>query len=215
MANMTKPEARTRIRNYLDDDGTRWPDAEVDVALATAIDQCVNEYLDKGGSRLNAVADITCDASGEYNLESLSDTPVVIVSVRRQTGGRKVRVPQRQFEMLAQQLSSAQTFNLVYAMMPSVPADDVTPMAYGRWDKDWPSMDAWICATAALDLATKDNEENKVLFFQQRSLQSSVLTQVHQIRGRPLHAPVGFDTTAPFDTVWAQLGDTMYFGYGE
>ena len=200
MAATTLAEARTQTRTlYLDDDATRWSNAEVDRALEVAISSCMDEYLAAGGKHFHYELDVTADSSGHYDLSALN--PLDIDGVSNLRGSTYYPLPRAARADVRRENASAVSLKIIFVQTFAFPTttsnpvigDSVAPPTYKAFEE-------WVCVRAAQGLAVKDDEVLQSLDREEERLRRAIFGRLKVSRhGRPrLHA-VGWSRWLAWD----------------
>lgn len=186
---LTLSDARTVVRDHLDDDGTRWSDAQVDRALQWSLSQCLNDYVGGGGERFDSLLETTTDATG---LKSLSaENPMVLRGVSLKVGNRYYPLRAASLDERNRDDQVARTIQIRYVKTYALPTTATHPLvgsgatAAGSWD----AFDHWICLRAAQFCTTKDAENRSELHFLEQSMASSIMTVPKIPYGLPFPGP--------------------------
>ena len=160
----TLAQARSLVREYLDDRGARrWDDAAVDLALRAALSACVDDYRAEGGDRFDEDVDVSTDSSGTVSLGAYDplDVSAVLVSV----SGGYVPLQGGDRRQLGQADATARDLRVVLCRRVDVPtqaADLLVGSTVGA-ARSWPAFDQWVCARAALQLGSTDDDRRQAL----------------------------------------------------
>ena len=160
----TLAQARSLVREYLDDRrGDRWNDATVDMALRSTLSACLDDYRAEGGDRFDEDADVATSSAGTVSLASYDplDVSAVLASV---TGGYVALKGGDRYQ-LGQADQTARSLRVVLTRrydVPSQAADLLVGSAVGA-ARSWPAFDQWICARAALQLGSTDDDRRQAL----------------------------------------------------
>ncbi len=184
MAATTLTEARTQTRTlYLDDDATRWTDAEVDRALEVAISSCMDEYLAAGGRHFHYELDVTTDSSGHYDLSTLN--PLDIDGVSNLRGNRYYPLPRTARADVRRENANALSIKIIFVQTFAFPTtvsnpvigDSVAPPTYKAFEE-------WVCARAAQALAVKDDEVLQSLDREEERLRRGIFARLKTSKHR-------------------------------
>lgn len=171
---MSTQDAVTRIAEDLLDDANqrRWSDTQIMRALRTALDKCVVDYLQGGGTRLMRVDSLTTDANGQVALEGNAQPERVLWVVRVENSIREELEPIPYKDAILFDDQSGVTVEVMY---PAVdPLSSLTPgatklLTYNTTNAlispegGFPAMEDWIVKRAAAELAVKDIARYQVL----------------------------------------------------
>lgn len=160
----TLAEARTFVREYLDDRaGKRWSTSVVDLALRTALSACVDDYRAEGGDRFDEDADVTTGSDGTVSLASYD--PLDVAAVLADVSGGYVPIMGGDRYALGQVDQTARDLRVVLVRRYAVPTDpdDLLVGVSTGAARSWPAFDQWVCARAALQLGTTDDDRRQAL----------------------------------------------------
>lgn len=163
-AQATLAQARKLVREYLDDrGGVRWDASTVDLALRSALSACLDDYRAEGGDRFDEDVDVSTASDGTVSLASYDplDVSAVLVSV---TGGF-VALKGGDRLALGQADQTARDLRVVLTRRRDVPTDPDDLLVGGEVGaaRSWPAFDQWVCARAALQLGSTDDDRRQAL----------------------------------------------------
>jgi hypothetical protein len=190
---MTLAEARTKVReDYLDDDGTRWSDAQIDRALESAISETYFEYISNGGTRFQEVLVLT-SSSGEVDLSSYD--PAYIHSVSLVVGDRAYSIMASEIGSRTYNDTSNRTYEIVLSPTPEMPDADDEPLLKRTIDdtglRTWAAFEDLVCVRAALNAGIKDGRPIHVLQTKEARLLPTVMIRPRNPRTRRFPDQIG------------------------
>jgi hypothetical protein len=205
---MNLGEAITRVFEYLDDDGTstsdgsRWTVAQVTQKLNLALDNVLQAYAARGGTRCDQI--ITATASDGY-VDLTAYQPLQIKSVRINAGGIYHPVRQITTDSFSQTFNSNHSISIRLVARPTFPSSNSADFLWGGFPNS-PALDELICLRAARLLLTKDGEVDASLETQYRELLTDTLT--HET------SQFAFDMPVAPSYDWQTLYGFYYAPYG-
>jgi hypothetical protein len=157
---LTLTQARTRIRNILDDaDDVKWSDDEIDSSLAVALEQALEEAVAAGVSGFEITESFALNSDGYVSL--LTQNPLKITNVAMLMGSTRMFVaPSRRRSMLSTATGTSGTLEITYIPKPTFPASDSDVFTYGSTFPNSNTLDQYICFLAASELKIKEGEIN-------------------------------------------------------
>lgn len=161
MAGITLTQARTNVRQLLDDAGTvsRWTDAQVDAALGDCISGCLNRYASEGGDRFDLETTGTTSATdGSLSLSSVS--PLLIKQVAIVSGTLAYRIDPLDPVRRGYPDLVARSVRVLYVREYDISSTAGDPLVgVGAASANtWRGFDKWVCHEAACQLSGKDME---------------------------------------------------------
>lgn len=186
---LTVAQARQVVLDHLDDNNTRWSNAQIDVGLSVALSQCLDDYISGGGDRFDTVTSVTSDANGSVDLSTLN--PFAIRGLSLLVGQRYFPIRQVQVEDRNLDDKVIRTYQLRYCKTyalsgtASDPLVGVGSVAAQSWDV----FEHWICARAALFCAVKDADPRPELAMLAKQLAGTVMTTMKIPRSLPFPSP--------------------------
>lgn len=186
----TLSEARTFVREYLDDRrGARWSDAVVDLALRTAISASVDDYRAEGGDRFDEDVDVSTDEDGAVSLALYDPADVAAVLVGVTSGYEPIRGGDRYALGRSDQTARALRVTLVRRYdVPTDPDDYLVGVEMGA-ARSWPAFDQWVCARAAMQLGSTDDDRRQALRESLAECRRSALSHARTPRVMPWGSP--------------------------
>jgi hypothetical protein len=175
---LTLAQARSVVQDHLDDDGTRWSTAQIDVGLGVSLSSCLHDYVSGGGDRFDVIDSFTSTSTGLIDMSAVS--PLTIRGMTLIIGQRYYPILQRQIEYSSLLDSVSRNFEIRYSRILSLPTNTAHPLvgagatSAGSWD----TFDHWICARAAMFCTVKDAEQRPELLQLEQTLSGSVMTTV-------------------------------------
>lgn len=168
---LTTAQARQVVFDHLDDDQTRWTEAQIDVALTTALSLCLNDYVTNGGDRFEIEVTGTSTSAGVIDLSAQKPIKINGVSVLESTR----YFPISRVKLEERIIHDTQGRSVQVRLTPTIPfsATDDDPLVDGN---TWDAFDQWVCARAAMFAAVKDDDLLKALSRMEAMMQNSVLT---------------------------------------
>ncbi len=202
---MLLSEARTRTQQVLDDvDAVRWSHAEVDVALAVALQKCCMRIASSCG-RLD---ELVTPSISNGQLALATYTPLQVKGVALNLGSTVVPVD----EVTPGGFISTTPYNglatCVIVRSPTFPASASTHFTYGAALQDYAPLDYLLCLEAAATLLVKDREAPPALQKQIADLYDIIVNTDNRIQVFDMVSP---GLKSPY--VRMTVGMTMYFGY--
>jgi hypothetical protein len=177
---MTLEEAITDVRSHIDDRQSRnWTDNQVRRALWRALSGCLSEYARAGGERFDVEAERTSD--GENGVLLVEEAPILI---RHVLLDEEWRTPIRAVDPSIRGTTDTTSRDLIirYVPAPTLPQDDTDHLLGAD---EWPAMDGWICAKAAIYLGVSDNDDRPGLERAEARLRAEVLTSQRIPHAKP------------------------------
>lgn len=161
---LTLSQARAETRGLLDNtETTRWTNAQVDSALASALSSCIDGYIAHGGDHFDIETTGTTSATdGSLSLSALRANYIRDVGVT--VGNVTTRVQKKDAMRRGYADLVARTLRLVYVPVYLLPVDATHPLV-GDGAKpaaSWLAFDKCIVAEAAYELAIKDGEQARI-----------------------------------------------------
>lgn len=191
MAGATLAEARTAVADFLDDpNNRRWTTTQIDASLKVALSRCMSDYASAGGRLFDEEVSGTSSATdGTVDLTSYG--PIVVREVSILSGNRYDPVePSRKIDREILD-AVARTVKVRITRDWQLPTT-TTHQLVGNGAtaaKAWAAFDDWICATAALRCAVKDDDRRPGIADMEARLRASVLDRANPARSRPLPLP--------------------------
>ena len=210
---MLLSEARARVYNYLDDDGTgttdgtRWSLTEVDQKLELALNLICGEYAAKGGNRLTQMISVTSDSSGVASLSSYA--PVSVQNVQMNLGSTFINLPIVTQQDFFQPVNQARPLRVLLVATPTFPTLSSSSITYGN-SESWKTFDELIVMKAVRLLAVKDRETIQALETQHNELLNSILSNEFQVKAFSLPAPKVNALIHPYCVML--VGNSLYIG---
>lgn len=214
---MSTQDAVTRIHEDLLDDPNkrRWSDTQVMRAIRAAHDKCILEYLQKGGSRLRRIDQLTTDANGEATLVGGYQPEHILWVVRSEGEIREELEPVAYKDVVLFDDAAGSVLEVCYpnvtpiaSLTPSAGTKLITvPVGTGSVDAEGGlySLEDWIVKRAAAELAVKDVARYPVL--------KDVALEAKRVALDPLPTMVagGFDGTPRYsqDYRWTWTGEKI------
>lgn len=161
---LTLTQARAETRGLLDNtETTRWTNAQVDSALASALSSCMDRYIGGGGDHFDIEAIVTTSATdGSVGLSSLRPTYIRDVGVT--VGNVTTRIPKKDPMRRGYTDLVARTLRVLYVPLYVLPVVADHPLVGdgAAPASSWLGFDKWVCAEAAAELALKDGEQSRI-----------------------------------------------------
>lgn len=161
---LTLSQARAETRGLLDNtETTRWTNAQVDSALASALSSCIDGYIAHGGDHFDIETTGTTSATdGSLSLSNLHANYIRDVGVT--VGNVTTRVQKKDTMRRGYADLVARTLRIVYVPVYVLPVVADHPLV-GDGAKpaaSWLAFDKCIVAEAAYELAIKDGEQARI-----------------------------------------------------
>jgi len=214
---ITLAQARTRVR-FLIDDADANPlvsDAEIDVALATALEEVWQRVVGSGASCFTISADITSSQAGVVDMTALK--PLRIVNVVYATGTIQLQVQPSRTSDYIQKVSGAQPLRIWYVPRATFPALSSDPFVWSTAAISSATLDQLLCVIAAADVWVKTGEPPLASLEQRKAeLVKAVEQQVSipDVTVAPLRVTRKFPTNRYAGFQWARVGhDTLQLVY--
>jgi hypothetical protein len=205
--------AREQVLDHLDDEtGARYAPVRAGVRdwsrvhrkLASAREQCLDDYVAAGGDRFDAVIS-SSTTQGVADLSSATIRHIRGVLVR--PGSGLAPYPVLEGDKLVRGLPDRVDRDL------SIVAVIIAPMAAAPLagddlvgERSWQAFDEWVCARAAVQLGTKDPERRTALGAVVADLERSVLrrSRTPAVLPWPARAPQALSSLASLRWLWEQ-----------
>ncbi|MEK9722175.1 MAG: hypothetical protein VW405_01660 [Rhodospirillaceae bacterium] len=180
---LTLSDARTIVADYLDDaNNIRWSTTQIDTALDSAIDRCVQDYVADGGERFTEEVNVSSSASdGSVDLSTYD--PLHIAGVRVKVGEIYYPVHAVKRGKIERADNVARDLYIQIVRRPDSPvATDDLLVSYQSGGADVSmgahlAFDHWVCVRAAIQLSSKDAEQRDDLKAIEADHRRSVLGQ--------------------------------------
>lgn len=145
----------TALSEYLDDDNTRWLEADVDSALQAALSQTFSEYV-QSGSRFDEVVTATSTSGGVVDLSSYD--PFQVRSVGITTGSLITRLKTISPSDVQYLDSEARSVRAVIVRTPVMgsAAQPLVSDGAGNALQTWDAFDELVCIRAAMKMSVRD-----------------------------------------------------------
>lgn len=167
--------ARTALLQHLDDDGSRWPEADQDRALAHALSACLTDYAAAGGDRLDTIEQISTTSAGVGSLSA--QNPIRIKSVSLKEGTQFFPIAELPMSQRMYDDTTVRTIEVRYIRGYTLPTTSthalvgVTTTAANTWQ----AFEDWIVARAALFASVKDEDMRDSLARLESQMRDSIL----------------------------------------
>lgn len=186
---LTLADARSIVQGHLDDDGTRWSNAQLDMGLTWSLSQCLNDYVASGGERFDSLLETTTDASGQKVLAT--ENPMVLRGVSLKVGGRYYPLRATSMDERNRDDAVIRTIQIRYVKTYSLPTNTAHPLvgSGATAAASWDAFGHWICIRAAQFCSAKDAENRQELHFLEQSMSGSVMTVPKIPYGLPFPSP--------------------------
>jgi hypothetical protein len=210
---MTVQQARVRVFNYLDDDGTattdgsRWTTDEVDQKLKVALEAVCTQYAASGGSRLNELVSVSTNSDGYADLGSYR--PLQISTVRLYSGGTYENLQPITARDFQSDVSAVVTLSVLLVRSPTWPSSSTDTITYGP-GLSFETMDELICIKAARMLLTKDRELDQSLELQFSEILRTMLLSENVVQ--VFDFPSGRNTERPHIYAYFYVPYGLYLG---
>jgi len=172
---MLLSEARARVLRHLDDDGSRYNEAndyaEIDFELRSAQQEAWQLAISAAPQAFQVEGTATASA-GAVSLTSLA--PQVITSVVIYDGGARLKVPQVLFQTAPQNYTGSHSLRITYVPRVSFPASAGAAFTWGSRTTGGDMLDALTCALAAQALIVRSAKPNPQLDARIERLERSV-----------------------------------------
>lgn len=214
---ITLAQARTRVR-FLIDDADANPlvsDAEIDVALETALEEVWQRVVGTGVSCYTLYTDITSSGAGVVDLSSVK--PLRIVNVAFKQGTIFLQVQASRTSDFIQTVSGPQPLRIWYVPRATFPALSSDPFVWSTAGISSATLDQLLCVIAAADVWVKTGEaplpslelrkaELQKAIDEQVSIPTTTVAPLRVTRKFPTHRYAGFQ--------WARVAhDTLQLVY--
>ena len=161
---LTLSQARAETRGLLDNtETTRWTNAQVDSALASALSSCFDHYIANGGDHFDIETTGTTSATdGSISLTALRPTYIRDVGVT--VGNLTTRIQKKDTMRRGYADLVARTLRIVYVPVYVLPVVADHPLVGdgAKPANSWLGFDKHIVAEAALELAIKDGDQKRI-----------------------------------------------------
>lgn len=211
---LTLAQARAETRGLLDNtESTRWTNAQVDSALASALSTCSDHYVLTGGDHFDIeTTGTTSAADGSIALSSLR--PSYIRDVGITSGNVTTRVPKKDAMRRGYADLVARSVRILYVPVYLLPVDATHPLvgAGATPAASWLGFDKWVVAEAALEVAIKDGEQariDRLERFAQRK-RSDALAHTSNPRGSEWPRPERSAVIEDLQWTWVPSTSTLY-----
>lgn len=193
---LTVAQAVTRGRSYiLDDDGTRWPDAEFKQHLEHALDGTHSEYITAGGDNFDTYTDLTSTSAGVIDVSALNISQIDGLNAKVSNRFYKVHhapLVQREYAD-----SEARSFNLQYKQGVQIGTTDSDPLVSTNGTtqaNSWADFEHLVCLRAAITACMKDGFIPPALLDNERMMVTRVMKKALRPRARRLSSQSGYYT---------------------
>jgi hypothetical protein len=182
---MILSDAIDRVELYIDDTSNdRWTTAEISQKLEVALDSVVNQYVARGGTRLDDVLELTTDSTGYLTLSGYN--PIAISSVQLNNGGTYFAIPEVTASQVVQPSNTTHNLRVRMVKTPTFPATNSDSFVYHN-NMSSKLMDELVVLKAARLCLTKDKELDQSLELQFQEtlatlLSSELSTQVYDFQ---------------------------------
>lgn len=161
---LTLSQARAETRGLLDNtETTRWTNAQVDSALASALSTCFDWYIANGGDHFDIeTTGTTSAADGSFAMSSKRPTYIRDVGVT--SGNVTTRIPKKDVMRRGYADLVARTIRILYTPLYVLPVDATHPLVGDGATpaNSWLGFDKCIVSEAALELAIKDGDQARI-----------------------------------------------------
>lgn len=194
---LTVAEARTRARSYvLDDDGTRWPDAEMKQHLQFALDGVHNEYITAGGDAFDAyVESISSSAGGIIDLSAYNVAQIDGLNLVQ--GGRHYPIHNADLSDREFQDDQVRTFSFQYKRGVQIGDADGDPLVSTDGTtqaNSWLDYEQLVCLRAAMVACMKDGFIPPALREEEQRMLGRVMKRAKKPRAKRLRGNSGYYT---------------------
>ena len=202
---LTLATARFTVLDHLDDDNTRWSEAQVDRALSYALSQTLFDYASGGGDRFDVTEALSTTAG---SLSLATRVPILIRGVSLLVGQRYFPLTQRPIEDRSITDDQTRSLQVRYVRAYALPTDSTHPLVgVGATPAlSWDGFDHWVCLRAAMFASTKDAELRNELVDQEARAASSVMTIAKTPTALPFPARLRYYSQI---LVWTWQRDTQ------
>lgn len=213
MANLTLAEARTKVGQLLDDaSNVRYSSANVDDALADALNVCLTRYASEGGDRFDLETTGTTSASTGASSALTGAAALLIKQVSVVSGSVAYRIPAKNPMRRGYPDLTARDIRILYVREYALPTTTTHPLVgVGATEANsWRAFDRWVCYEAAVQLAIKDQEQARLAVLRSEADRASTAALI-----RP-STPGGYPVPRPEwspayeDLSWQAVGTTIY-----